>query len=853
MNPTHALLILGMHRSGTSALTGALALRGLHLGHDLMPPAEGNNPTGFWEHTGVVNIHDQLFKALGHTWCSPAPLPDHWLLHPATETAREQLRTLIQTEFLSHPVWGVKDPRLCRLLPLWRPLLEEFGVTASAVIIARDPREVAASLHARDQLPPEISRQLWLCHLADAIHGSLELPRCALTYPRLLADPVDEIEALVDSLHLPLPAVDTGTLEQITAFIRTQQRHHQAQAATPPEWTLVNALYRQMLHQPTPWDDIHTTARAHLLDGPALVKALDEYARLRERQQRRLDKTQAELLHTHQELNRIWHEFNNTRYTLEHTQKALDRARFSLDELELTWIERDRIRIERDRIRDERDRAREAFAQTQKELDHRTAWALELDATLQGILTSRAWRWARPLRGIEKLLHGRSTPPERPSPDTAAPPLAPEQPEARPEPDKTTLTYLRAAPQAQGYLRDDAKLIAFYLPQYHWVEENSKWWGQGFTEWTNVVRAQPNFEGHYQPHLPGDLGLYDLGDVDTMRKQATLAKDYGIHGFCFYYYWFSGRRILEKPLDNFLVSDIDMPFCLCWANENWTRTWDGGERHILLEQGYAPGDEERFIEDIHPFLADPRYLRVDGKPMLLVYRIKAFPDPKESSEKWQNAAKRLGLPGLHIVVVDFIDMEDHDHPRDLGADAVVEFPPHKYGTLKTIPDTWPPMTNPEFRGCFYEYPAMALHGVSRPTPDFPLYRGIIPGWDNIARRQNTGMSVLNSSPEYFSMWLQFLRAWTRSAHQNTDAPFIFINAWNEWGEGCHLEPDAHWGLAYLDEILRSTHIRPQLQQSLEKAREMTMRAIRDIAARERIVLQEGPYHQPLPANGESSP
>jgi len=384
----------------------------------------------------------------------------------------------------------------------------------------------------------------------------------------------------------------------------------------------------------------------------------------------------------------------------------------------------------------------------------------------------------------------------------------------------------------EGYTRDTSKLIAFYLPQYHRITENSQWWGPGFTEWTNVARARPNFEGHYQPHIPGELGFYDLDNVEIMREQSILAKEYGIHGFCFYYYWFSGRRILERPLDNFLASDINMPFCLCWANENWTRTWDGGDQHVLLEQGYADGDEERFIQDIAPFLADSRYLRVNGKPMLVIYRIKAFPDPKSSIQKWQNEAKRLGFPGLHIAFVDFIDIKESDHPRNIGADAVVEFPPHKFGTKKTESARIPPLTNPEFRGSFFDYPAMTLHSIHRPIPDFSLYRGIMPSWDNTPRRQNTGVTILNSTPEYFGLWLQFLRAWTREVHHGDDDAFIFVNAWNEWGEGCHLEPDLQWGLGWLDEIARSSHVSPKARQPLDQVRRFIAKSIEEMAARE---------------------
>jgi Glycosyltransferase WbsX/Domain of unknown function (DUF4214) len=353
----------------------------------------------------------------------------------------------------------------------------------------------------------------------------------------------------------------------------------------------------------------------------------------------------------------------------------------------------------------------------------------------------------------------------------------------------------------RGILKDETKLIAFYLPQFHQTKENSEWWGPGFTEWTNTANGKPNFKGHYQPHIPRELGFYDLQNVEVMRAQADLAKTYGVHGFCFYYYWFSGRRILERPLDNFLASNVDMPFCLCWANENWTRTWDGDEKSVLLEQGYADGDEEKFIKDILPFLKDRRCIKVGDKPLLLIYRIKQLPDPITSIKKWRAAAVKAGLPGLHISVVDFYDISD---PREVGADALVEFPPHKFNGPNNHPNPMPEFTNLSFAGGMIDYRKVIAQSKSRPQPDFTLYRGIIPSWDNTARRQDTPMTIIHSTPELYGEWLSYLRGYSRAAHSNQSNAMIFVNAWNEWGEGCHLEPDLHWGLAYLEETLRST-------------------------------------------------
>lgn len=351
-----------------------------------------------------------------------------------------------------------------------------------------------------------------------------------------------------------------------------------------------------------------------------------------------------------------------------------------------------------------------------------------------------------------------------------------------------------------GIVRDQSKLIAFYLPQFHRIAENSEWWGAGFTEWTNVAKGIPNFEGHYQPHIPRDFGFYDLANVEVMREQAEYARQYGIGAFCFHYYWFSGRRILEKPIINFLKSDIQMDFCFCWANENWTRTWSGDTKSVLLEQKYADGDEECFIQSLADAFNDPRYIRVNKKPMLVVYRAKEMPNPSASITRWRAEAVRLGFQGLHIAAVDFYDISD---PNEVGADALIEFPPHKFNGPQNHPDIFPSLSNPKFAGGMIDYRKVVLQSALRPKPKFTLYRGIIPSWDNTARRQDDPTILVNAMPAIYGAWLKFIRSYTQLFSSSPEENFIFINAWNEWGEGCHLEPDIRWGLGYLEETYRS--------------------------------------------------
>ena len=340
---------------------------------------------------------------------------------------------------------------------------------------------------------------------------------------------------------------------------------------------------------------------------------------------------------------------------------------------------------------------------------------------------------------------------------------------------------------------DAVRLIAFFLPQFHPIPENDRWWGKGFTEWTNVTRARPNFVGHQQPHLPADLGFYDLRLAETRQAQADLARDYGIHGFCYYYYWFGGKRLLNRPLDEILASGRpEFPFCICWANESWSRRWDGRESDILIAQQHSETDDLAFIRHLLPLLRDPRYIRIHGRPLILVYRIELFPDPARTAEVWREYCLRAGLGEIFLACVQSFGLAAD--PRDFGFDAVVEFPPHD---LSVPVDLKPPMENPDFTGHVYDYRATAECFMRRPLPEHRFFRTAMPSWDNTARRQDAGAIFLGSTPQLYEQWLSILIEQTRVLNPPGER-FVFINAWNEWAEGNHLEPDLRYGHGYLE-------------------------------------------------------
>jgi glycosyl transferase family WbsX len=341
-------------------------------------------------------------------------------------------------------------------------------------------------------------------------------------------------------------------------------------------------------------------------------------------------------------------------------------------------------------------------------------------------------------------------------------------------------------------MNDEPKVIAFYLPQFHPVAENDAWWGNGFTEWTKVVEAQPLFDGHYQPHLPGDLGFYDLRVPEVREQQAALARRHGIGGFMYYHYWFGGQRILDRTFQEVLSSGRpDFPFALCWANENWTRVWDAGERSILLEQRYDEVERAEHIEWIVGVFKDARHITVDGRPLFAIYRIQAMPDAQRFVSDLRAAAVAAGLADPYVV--KFETHANFDDPGAFGCDAAAQFLPH--GVIQHAGWTEPPEgADPKHH--FVRYADVVDAYRSMPTPEWTRHECLFPGWDNSPRRREQSATVVvGSTPDRYEEWLDTV--YGRSADRGG---LVFINAWNEWGEGAHLEPDQRWG----DEFLRAT-------------------------------------------------
>ena len=617
-----ALLVTGMHRSGTSALMGVCNILGIRLPNNLYA-ADATNPKGYWEPKEIVDAHDTLLAELGRSWRDTKPLPPGWLTSDAAAICRSRITGVLTRDFTGVEIWGVKDPRMCLLLPLWTQLLESLGAAPYILHIFRNPNEVANSLLKRVKFPVDAPYDLWLRYVLDAERDSRPYRRVFISYDALLKDWYGTLTWAAELLGFRWPADPGAVKVEVDTFLSQELRHERAETIQDNDQT-ETAIFAHKVYE--------ALINASNGDEEALVGASDSFL--------------------------------------------------------------------------------------------------------------------IPKRRTSGFMHRKSA-------------ADFDDPEA-------------------------VRAVAFYLPQFHPIPENDQWWGKGYTEWTKVSRAVPKFAGHYQPHLPADLGFYDLRVPEVRLEQAALARKYGISGFCYYYYWFAGKRLLERPFEEILKSgEPDFPFCLCWANENWTRRWDGADQEVLIAQQHSHEDDLAFIRALIPAFRDPRYIRLQGRPLLLVYRPGIFPEPRKTVARWREACITAGVGNPYLCMIQSFGSID---PRPFGLDAAVEFPPHNLNI--THRPTFP------FKGKVGLYEELLNLALNRPAPAYTWFRGVIPSWDNTPRRGEDGMVIHGSRPQLYDQWLSSVVQWTRQ-HRAPGERLVFINAWNEWGEGCHLEPDAFYGHGYL--------------------------------------------------------
>jgi lipopolysaccharide biosynthesis protein len=364
---------------------------------------------------------------------------------------------------------------------------------------------------------------------------------------------------------------------------------------------------------------------------------------------------------------------------------------------------------------------------------------------------------------------------------------------------------------------NEVKLIAMYFPQLHAIPENDEWWGRGFTDWNNVRSGMPLYDGHYQPRVPINNDYYDQSQIETLRWQIDLAKKYGIYGFCHYHYWFDGKQLLETPTNLIMENkDIDFPFCLSWANETWSRRWDAQERQILIQQTHPPLKEswKKHYDYLITAWTDPRALKVDGKPVFVIYRPQRITKIDEMLEYWRSLAISDGLPGLYFIFQMQAELYNSDCLKSF--DAVFQFQPFEavnsptvkrtrlFKLFRSLPERHQDMLR-SIRKMFARKPTYFDYDLAwkkivevRASNDLTTYPGAFVDWDNTARYKSRATIFVGATPSKFGHW--FAKLIESMSQRNLPEKFIFLNAWNEWAESAYLEPDERFGYQYLEAV-----------------------------------------------------
>jgi len=794
------LIVAGMHRSGTSAVTGVLSRLGAKL-PDTEMPGDAHNPKGYGESQKIYEFNERLLESAGSAWTDLGPFNKGWLSSPIANPFAQELRSLVEAEFGHAPLIVLKDPRICRILPFWLAEMTRMHFLPRVVISIRNPLEVAASLHQRDGLTTTLACLLWLRHVLDAELESRSLPRSFVLYKDLIQDWRSVIERVGHELDISWPKRSSAADCEIDQFLSADFRRHHSDRqdvlsrGDVPDW--VKEVYGLVSGSTGP--QANARPRLDEIRGE-FDKACSRFGTLvyEAGKKRELENR----LHgMSMELEARGEAFAASQSELEARKSEVEaRGRQAARrEMEITTDFRKQVAQLRAQLSERDTEIRDYLEQV-----------AHLRVQLSELHNSTSWRVSAPLRmvsrGAQRILIGRQNAPDKPEtgqdPFTVtAPGIDKTLPTKNQALETTYSNHWRLANTAKnaavyGELTDrraraelcDVKLIAYYLPQFHPIPENDIWWGRGFTEWRNVSKAVPVFADHYQPKLPGELGFYDLRNVDVMRRQVELAQIYGISAFCFHFYWFGGKTLLETPVLNYLNDpSLDLPFCLCWANENWTRRWDGAENEMLLGQSHSPDDDIAFLRYVKKYFDDPRYLKIDGRPILTVYRPSTLPDPRATAERWRAEANAMGLPGLYLVATNSFGFEDAE---GIGFDALSEFPPHGRESY-ALDET---RLTAEYDGNIFSYEA-CLPAEAETVDSGIRWPGVMPAWDNTARRPRHGNVFHGSTPEIFRKWLDLAIGQARNNPPNQR--MVVINAWNEWAEGAYLEPDRLHGYSYL--------------------------------------------------------
>lgn len=850
------IIVLGMHRSGTSVTARALQVLGVELGDQLLPPSKGDNEKGFWEDEDITRFDDSLLETLSSTYDRLALLDENEQRHEHT-AERKTAVSLLAAKMESVELFGFKDPRTAILLPFWQTVFQELALDDSYVIAIRNPLSVANSLLKRNDIPLEKGVLLWAKHMSGMLRHTQGKQRVVVDYDLMLESPSLQIQRIASALSLPFDEFSRQRLDLFEKeFISRGLRHHTASLEELEHSEFVPGFIKETYA----W--LLKLAQDEVLFGDIKLEKFwlrfEELFRSFNAGYQYMDRLELSVLQ--QEAAASFYKDENSKLT----DRLLDEGRLrqgAEDERDRLSGEIKTVRRELDESRkwhqltiDERDTIQKSYQELHQAHNHAVAERdvakkacqeyahdnILLRNQMVEILDSHSWQITRGLREIRRYLITRPHLALRRTLSNTARAVwagASVRPEVKSRMKRNlflkapflfrhTIAYrdwlafegrsvntgasssrppkkkqLGLFEEEELYvpLRGDAplaelpvRLIAFYLPQFHAIAENNEWWGEGFTEWSNVEPAEPQFEGHYQPHVPGELGYYDLSDTSVQKRQVELAKQYGVGGFCFYFYWFAGKRLLEMPILNYLNdASMDLPFCLCWANENWSRSWDGLDSEILIAQKHSPDDDIAFIDYVARYLRDPRYIRIDGRPLLLVYRPSLLPNPKQTAGRWRQWCRDNGIGEIYLAYTQSFEAVD---PAQYGLDAAIEFPPNN-SAPPNVTDSID--SCPVFSGIIYDWQVFPERSRNYAEPGYTLFRAVNTAWDNTARRKNSGAIFLNSTPQGYQEWLSNAVNDTLTRFKRPDERLVFINAWNEWAEGAHLEPDQRYGYAYL--------------------------------------------------------
>lgn len=940
MGAKKIVVVLGMHRSGTSAIARGLSALGVDLGDSLMPGVAGNNDKGFFEDVDIAAFNDSLLRKLDSSWDDLKFIVSVELLGEKFEAERCEARRLFAKKITGHSVFGFKDPRVSILLPFWKSVFSSLSLDVSYVVCLRNPLSVARSLHRRDGMSMEKGVFLWLKYTAAALIECDSRCFAVVDYDQLFFETKDKLIGLAALLNLPINKDEQESINLfVEDFFTTSLRHNVDSVDELNSSSIVpdvaKKIYAHLALAALSFDRVDSDQVHDLLSRLHGVlpifnayQHLDDernalFWRLNELQQRisakeselyqvKQDVTAAvesvervnslllaggqreqalrdELSASHEECKMLGDavlergdqiskllmalsEDDKNRAAIAERDRQIEKLLCAIKEevnaradIEVVLSRQAMLAAENDRVNAKLSEALLAKESLSNELH--LAWHeierlkylyAQLEFYIGSILGSWSWMVTKPFRFLRRNL---LTKPLRwikgfslrvmravwrllpvsshlriatknflfgaapvifrkteayaqwdfsrkasalscsvVNSDLSAPAQAPrsavDQGSVGEIPriafDKTEDVFVERKQNLE--INPLVKVIAFYLPQFHPFPENDLWWGKGFTEWTNVGKAKPNYEGHYQPHCPIHLGYYDLRVPQVMEEQARLAREYGVYGFNYYFYWFAGKILMDTPLEAMLQNkNVDMPFCLTWANENWTRRWDGQENDVLIAQDHSDEDSLLFIKHLVKYFKDERYIKIDGKPILMVYRASIIPNMAATAKLWRDEVRKHGISDLYLICAQSFGIRS---PDEFGFDASAEFPPHTVqsadirGELNII--------NPEFNGYVFSYEQVVENAVRQMEPDYKLFRTAMLSWDNSARKQDHSHIFHGFSLLRYKQWLSHLCAQVYSNPKYAmDEKMVFVNAWNEWAEGTHLEPDRKFGYGYL--------------------------------------------------------